>query len=121
MSPDEIERLLTAEELIEPSPSFAAAVMAAVREEAAAPAPIAFPWRRALPGLLLATAGLVAMIVLLAGAFLSAPAAPEVAGSWRAPAWLPAGHLWTVLALAGSLLLAWLVTRLAQSGADPAL
>ena len=50
MPNDELERILSEEREIQPSPMFAAKVMAAVQREAAAPPPIAFPWRRALPG-----------------------------------------------------------------------
>jgi len=46
-----------------PSSGFAASVMAAVHEETSAPAPIPFPWKRALPGLIAAA---VAIGILLA-------------------------------------------------------
>jgi hypothetical protein len=53
--------LLTAEtDGVEPSPAFAAGVMAAVHRRAAAPSPLPFPWRWALSGLgatLIAAAG----------------------------------------------------------------
>ncbi|MGO8758072.1 MAG: hypothetical protein ACLQG3_08110 [Terracidiphilus sp.] len=55
---DAIERVLAAEEEIVPSSGFAASVMERVREEAAMPAPIPFPWKRAIPGILL-TAGVL--------------------------------------------------------------
>jgi len=48
------DRILAAEEKLVPSSGFAAAVMERVREEAAAPLPISFPWRRVAPGLALA-------------------------------------------------------------------
>ena len=51
MKPDEFDRVLLGETEIRPSSGFASAVMAAVRREAAAPPPIPFPWKRALPGL----------------------------------------------------------------------
>ena len=47
----EISRILSREEEILPSSGFAISVMDAVRREAAAPPPIPFPWKRALPGL----------------------------------------------------------------------
>ena len=50
MRDDEFERALSKEEEIHPSSGFTAAVMEAVRREAATPQPIPFPWRRALPG-----------------------------------------------------------------------
>ena len=49
-----IDRILAAEEELVPSSGFAAAVMERVREEAAAPAPMPFPWKRMTPGLVLA-------------------------------------------------------------------
>jgi len=52
MKSDEIDRALTREVEIIPSSGFVRSVMAAVRSEAAAPPPIPFPWKRALPGLL---------------------------------------------------------------------
>jgi len=49
----EINRILSREDEILPSSGFAVSVMDAVRREAAAPPPIPFPWKRALPGLVL--------------------------------------------------------------------
>jgi hypothetical protein len=51
-----IDRILAAEDALVPSSGFLASVMDRVREEAAAPPPIPFPWMRALPGILLAVA-----------------------------------------------------------------
>ena len=50
MREDEFERALSKEEEILPTSGFTAAVMEAVRREAATPQPIPFPWKRALPG-----------------------------------------------------------------------
>jgi hypothetical protein len=50
----EIHRILSREDEILPSSGFAVSVMDAVRREAAAPPPIPFPWKRALPGLVVA-------------------------------------------------------------------
>jgi hypothetical protein len=55
---DAIDRILATEEEMIPSSGFVAAAMERVREEAAAPEPIPFPWRRAIPGILL-TAGVL--------------------------------------------------------------
>jgi len=63
MKHDELDRLLAKADEIVPSSGFTAAVMDAVRREAAAPAPLAFPWRRAWPGILGAAVALVAVIV----------------------------------------------------------
>ena len=51
MTPDDIDRLLAHKEEILPSSGFALSVMEAVRQEATWPPLLAFPWRRALPGL----------------------------------------------------------------------
>jgi len=63
---DEIEmnRILSGEDEILPSSGFVVSVMDAVRREAAAPPPIPFPWKRALPGLVLG--GLMLALVLRA-------------------------------------------------------
>jgi hypothetical protein len=50
---DAIDRILATDEEIVPSSGFVAATMERVREEAAMPAPIPFPWGRAIPGVLL--------------------------------------------------------------------
>lgn len=74
---------------LEPSSGFAGSVMAAVRAQAAAPPPIPFPWRRALPGILAASAALALLLVVLVAGVrifsavpfpLSAPAAAP--SSW---------------------------------------
>ena len=51
---DEIERVLATEEGLIPSSGFMASVMERVEEEAAVPPPIPFPWKRAVPGIVLA-------------------------------------------------------------------
>jgi hypothetical protein len=50
---DPIDRILAREESILPSSGFLASVMQGVREEAAAPPPIPFPWKRVFPGVAL--------------------------------------------------------------------
>jgi hypothetical protein len=65
MSHDELDRILSREEEILPSSGFAASVMDAVRREAAAPPPIPFPWRRALPLVAAAGVALVLVVVVL--------------------------------------------------------
>jgi hypothetical protein len=58
------EHLAGSSEEIEPSSGFAFSVMEAIHAEAAEPPPIAFPWRRVLPGLSMIVCGLVAILVL---------------------------------------------------------
>ena len=63
MGPNEklenLDRVLSAEEELAPSSGFVSAVMERVREEAVAPKPIPFPWKRLVPGALAAVGGLV--------------------------------------------------------------
>jgi hypothetical protein len=50
----DIDHILATEEELLPSSGFLSSVMERVEEEAAAPQPIPFPWKRATPGILLA-------------------------------------------------------------------
>ncbi len=52
MKSDDIDKVLTNEEVITPSPDFLASVMRAVRRQAAALPPMKFPWLRLLPAIL---------------------------------------------------------------------
>ncbi len=54
MEQSRIDAILATEEALIPSSGFLASVMESVREEAATPPPIPFPWKRAVPGILLA-------------------------------------------------------------------
>jgi hypothetical protein len=80
---DEIDRMLrthmsaSTEQLI-PSSGFTQSVMDAIREEATAPPPIPFPWRRLLPS---AIALLCATIGLSVFAGRHAPALPRALSS----------------------------------------
>jgi hypothetical protein len=65
ISHDEVDRILSREDEILPSGGFAVSVMEAVRREAAVPPPIPFPWKRALPGLVIG--GVVLVLVLVVG------------------------------------------------------
>lgn len=49
----QIDAILASDEELVPSSGFLAAVMERVQEEAKAPAPIPFPWRLAIPGIVL--------------------------------------------------------------------
>jgi len=53
MELNSIDRILASEEPLIPSLGFLDSVMERVREEAAAPPPIPFPWKRALPAFFL--------------------------------------------------------------------
>ena len=63
MENDEIDRILSHEEEILPSSGFAVSVMDAVKREAAAPRPIPFPWKRALPGVVAGVGALALVLV----------------------------------------------------------
>ena len=77
---DFLDRELSRKETLLPSSGFAASVMGAVRRDAATPPPMAFPWKRALPGIV----GLFACMVWLATALarthwtMSASAIPSI-------------------------------------------
>ena len=120
MNPDRLDQILAAENELLPSCGFLSGVMDRVREEAAAPPPIPFPWRRALPGLLLFVAVLVWAVVSFARApfntaaslHLPAPAlrwSPLAAGNSQ----LAHSALWLGIALAISLVAVLLSRRLA--------
>jgi len=102
--------LLDARDSILPSSGFAESVMTAIRREAAAPSPLVFPWKRALPGFaaaLVALALLVAAIVSFLRGASSSPRTGVLPGSWdlAAQAWLAAllPHSSQILWVASSL------------------
>ena len=69
-SSDDLDRLLDehlsgASEQLEPSSGFVLSVMESVQAEAAAPPPIPFPWRRALPAFVLALCGMAVLVGLV--------------------------------------------------------
>lgn len=109
------------QERILPSSGFVDAVMRAVQHEAAAPAPIPFPWKRALPGIVAAVLVLGAMLVIAGKALwplvrqaAAAPAAPGGA-AFLAPLLRSAVNpavLWPALALALPLLCLLALRRL---------
>jgi len=126
MTGDEFDRILAREETLEPSSGFAAAVMSAVEREAATPAAIPFPWRRALPGLAAAAVAFVSLGVAAAVFFVRSAGAgsAQVPGAISAPAissWGAAldaakhsGVGWVALALVLSLVCVKVSMRLAE-------
>ena len=61
MRDDDLDRILSEEEPIAPSAGFVTSVMVAIRRENATPAPLSFPWKRALPGI---AAAIISMVLL---------------------------------------------------------
>jgi hypothetical protein len=107
-----LDAMLALEEEITPSSGFLSAVMERVQEEASAPPPIPFPWKRAVPG-----------IVLVAGVFgwlgmeLVRAGVPAIGQSLPSTVQIPPGLIqpmeqagWVGLALAVSLA-SWLLAR----------
>lgn len=107
MTDADLDRALRSEnDSILPSSGFAAAVMAAVEREAAVPAPIAFPWKRAIPGLVAVAAAVVLLIAAIASV-LHSPASthrllPALPASQSITASLAHGNdaLWIGIAFA---------------------
>src|SRR5271154_3508141 len=120
---DGINRVLSGEDEILPSSGFAVSVMDAVRREAAAPPPIPFPWKRALPGLV--AGGLALILVLVGGVMaivqLGKATTPQLSVSTLSgmPSMFNGGlesaAIWTALALLVALVSVKLSMRLASS------
>lgn len=115
MEPGEMDKILGNEEELVPTSGFLMAVMERVREEATAPAPLAFPWKIAVPGMILATA-----VLGWGGFVLVRTALPALRGLSISAGQMPvrlAGALqsagWVALALAISLVSSWFSRRLA--------
>lgn len=103
--PDLDRALTTANDSILPSSGFVESVMATVVEQAAMPAPIPFPWKRALPGLIGVAAALVLLVATLPAVLRSASSSivrPAVLFGWRATQPLT-GHSAEALGLGVSL------------------
>src|ERR1035438_6264196 len=80
MRDEELNRMLAEHEHseIQPSSGFVSLVMAAVYVETAAPKPIPFPWKRALPGIAAMLAAMAALVFFVVSQPVSAAGAPEV-------------------------------------------
>jgi hypothetical protein len=107
---NELERILTNDEELQPMTGFSRRVMRAVREEATAPAPIAFPWARFLPGFLFNLAlllGATVWVILQPG---NPAPAQIVPAEWFSD---PQARqlLWAALTVIGTGALAWTASR----------
>jgi hypothetical protein len=117
---DEINHILSREDEILPSSGFAVSVMDAVRREAAAPPPIPFPWKRALPGLVVAGLALVLILISVIAAIAQLGKATTPQFSMSMPPEMPSifnggiksAGIWTVLALLVAFVSAKLSMRL---------
>jgi hypothetical protein len=124
----EIGHILAGEEELMPSSGFAVSVMERVRQEAALPAPIPFPWKRAIPLLLLACGGIgwcAVELVRLGVPGFDLTALSQSAQSWLTISLPPLSVVqvrsleqagWVALALGVSLLSVLLSRRLAGRG-----
>jgi hypothetical protein len=93
LADDALDRLLDAHlaESIElaPSSGFVASVMESIHAQATEPPPIAFPWRRVLPGAIAILCGLLAFVVFAVHEASTAPrgappvAEPSTTALWR--------------------------------------
>jgi hypothetical protein len=80
----DLDRILASEEPLAPSSGFAAAVMESVREAAAEPPPLPFPWTRFAAGAIACLVWAAAGVALIVNTDWSAfPAAHEVTESLR--------------------------------------
>jgi len=111
MSQDDLDRILSSEREIVPSSGFAGNVMDAIRREASAPPPIPFPWRRALPGMVISAAAVLALFVMVFSQL----------GRVAAAAASPASHRLVSIVAASAARLGWVVLALAVWFASVAL
>ena len=112
---ENLDRIMRAEEELAPSSGFVSSVMERVREEAAAPKPIPFPWKRVVPGMVLAIGGVAWIAVQVARqgptrlpdtgslAVLWAHMSPQMTGELESTGWVAAA---LVLSL-----MSWLLAR----------
>jgi len=113
-----LDNILAAEEEILPSSGFLASVMESVKEaaeaEASAPPPIPFPWRRAIPAIVLAVAvfgwGGYELVRLTAASGFQAPSVHLSAALQAQLAAQLKPAAWVGLSL-GASLLSWLLSR----------
>ena len=112
IAPGTINRILASDEELIPSSGFLASVMERVQEEARMPAPIPFPWKRAVPGIVLAAGvfgwGAVEFVRLaIPAAKATVFSMPRVSAAVERPL-EQAG--WVALAL-GVSLVSWMLSR----------
>jgi len=117
MREHDLDRILSKDQEIVPSSGFVNSVMDSVRREALTPAPIPFPWKRALPGLASVVVSLGLLLIVGGAAFTPGIATPSqpLAGPFAYDRILEAARTiragWIVLALLLSLASAKLSIR----------
>jgi hypothetical protein len=121
MSHDRLDRILMHEDELLPSSGFLTGVMDRVREEAAAPPPIPVPWRRALPGAVLAVGVFLWALISFAGPAFRALRSLRLDAASAQPLVAAAGAsaplhtaLWLVFALLAGLFGVFLAARLGR-------
>jgi hypothetical protein len=116
MNDDELKQIFNpgGDEIL-PSAGFADSVMAAVRDEAAAPAPIAFPWKRAIPLIVVAGITLPTAVYVLVEA-LKSSAGSAASADWAVDfmSQLQVANHFGAGWIAASLLVAWISVRLSM-------
>ncbi|HEX7729962.1 MAG TPA: hypothetical protein VF392_13075 [Terracidiphilus sp.] len=108
-----LDHILATDDELLPSSGFVEAVMTRIQQEAAAPAPLPFPWKRVLPGMVAAAGGLVWVAVSFGKEMATAVHSPELHAAHAQTFTIPfslqnAG--WITLAL-GASLLSWSFAR----------
>jgi hypothetical protein len=81
MTPDELDRILSSDDSVEPSPDFMRKVMESVRSAAAEPPPLRFPWFRFAMGLAGCLAAARSGMALLQGMKASLPPLASLSGA----------------------------------------
>jgi hypothetical protein len=109
---DKLDNILAGEPELVPSSGFLASVMDRVTEEATIPPPIPFPWKRAIPGMILALGvlcwgGFEVVRYLIQGATLHSLRSISIPMHFPAKA---DQAMWTAVACAVSLA-SWLLAR----------
>lgn len=79
--PDPLDHVLLSEDALLPTSGFAVSVMDRIEAEAAVPAPIAFPWKHALPGVAALILGIYCLY-RLASAAVAAAGQSTTATDW---------------------------------------
>jgi hypothetical protein len=112
---DEFDNIVAGEEEIVPSSGFVASVMEAVRQDAEAPQPIAFPWIRALPGLIaLGVAFAMLIVAVVQGIRMPAESWSDSSAAFCQWIWQRPDAGWITFALLLSLCSIFVTVRLVR-------